>query len=56
MSIQVRINQIEQTAIRVVAHDVNRWVKSSRPSAADSILIAPADLAWLIAVARGDQP
>ena len=43
-----RLDQIEQTALRVIPTDVGKWALSSRMSAIDAVLIAPADLRWLI--------
>lgn len=47
-----RIDQIERSAHRVIPVDVGEWRLTSTPGPADGVVVAPADLAWLLALAR----
>lgn len=48
-----RLDQIERTAHRVRPTDVGEWkLATGKAGAADAVVIAPADLRWLIDVAR----
>jgi hypothetical protein len=47
-----RLDQIEGTAHRVTPTDVGQWCTAVASGPADGVVIAPADLRWLIAVAR----
>lgn len=57
MSAEQRLDQIVQTAHRVIPTDVGTWASArGRPmSPAEAVVIAPADLMWLIERARADD-
>jgi hypothetical protein len=54
MSKADRIDQIERTAHRVHPSDVGVWrsAQGKLPSPADGVVISPADLRWLLTLAR----
>lgn len=57
MSARNRLDQIEQTALRVFPLDVGLWgLQAANPGAADMLLVAPADLAWMLAKIRETEP
>jgi hypothetical protein len=47
-----RLQQILNTAVRVAPNGVGAWRMTSRTGPSTSVLIAPADLAWLLDRAR----
>ena len=51
-----RLDQIERTSLRVLPTDVGKWAMTTgNRSAAEAVVIAPADLYWLLAMVRATR-